>query len=303
MSGQSERKQLGRRRFLQSLFGLKADTQDQRRQPTADDPSSFFWCSLENGQVAFPTGAHVPAATAGSIFHVVTAAALMETLPKFKAITYECNGTICLDGKEYRCTCAHGVLDVTHALGVSCEVFFAQSGQSLTSRCLFDYASRFGLDRPAAGYAPKQFPAHPKFSAVEYALGQAPDLVPNALQLLRLVAIVGLTREPPTMHNAAEEASTERSSFSDLAPETWAILKDGLRMNGRTGVPAQLDPEDILGLAVSSTVDHNRQTIIVAGYFPHNAPRYAFSFASPAHLGSAAALIQAKSFLFAAEWP
>lgn len=302
MSEQPEKKrQLGRRAFLQSLFGAHAQKQTASVNSNRGN-ISFFWCSLDNGQVAFPTGAHVPFGLPGAMSNLVAAAALLESGELSCESTRTCEGVFAIGAKQFRCSAAHGPLNVAQAIGCSCEVFFAQTAHQLSADALVEFARKFALDRGVAGFNSGCFPEPAQSDAAEYALGTAADLAPNALQLLRLAAAIATHGQPPPLHNAAEAPAIQDALTIEMAASTWQVLQEGMRLCAQSvsfqaGAHAP-QPAAIL----SSTVAHKKAARFVAGYFPHEKPRYAFC-AAASGTDNVAFLTKVRSFLFDAEWP
>jgi len=304
-----------RRGFLKSFLGLSAVSEhsDDAEAAPVKSGVSFFWANLQNGQVAFPTGMNVPSGEPGSVMKLITASALRESGCYTNDQKIECRGNVEINKRVYKCLYAHGNVDLVRALGLSCNVFFATAAHEHLSRtALVEYARRFGLDRPVAGFPPKRFaaeggapPGQPGSDVAEYALGLSPELLPNALQLLRVVALVALNGKIPPLHNAAEDPAAEPPFSLQLEDATWHALQQGMRIAEREGTAHRLDPQDTLKIAAKTgTAPHGKSfQSWIAGYFPFDAPRYAFCLRAPSGTSQEAAVPAAHSFLFAAPWP
>lgn len=298
-----------RRGFLKSFLGLTAVSEQQSAALSApaagNRAANFFWANLQNGQIAFPTGMGVPSGQLGSLMKLVTAATLRECGFFTGDETIECRGSITIAGHTFRCLHPHGKVGVIEAIGLSCNVFFAEASQKLTASAIIDYARRFGLDRPVSGFAGERFPEQPSASVADYALGLADDLLPNALQILQLVALVGLSGKLPPLHNAADDASLHSPFSLELQPATWQALQQGMRIADRQGTASKLDPQDTLRMAVKTgTAPHGKSfQSWIAGYFPCDQPRYAFCLRAAAGTSQDSAVPEAHRFLFAAPWP
>jgi cell division protein FtsI/penicillin-binding protein 2 len=304
-----------RRGFLKSFLGLTAVTEhaDAAEAAPAKSGVSFFWANLQNGQVAFPTGMNVPSGQPGSVMKLITAAALRESGCYGGDQKIECRGSVEINKRTYKCLYAHGNVDLVKALGLSCNVFFATAAHAhLRPAAIVEYARRFGLDRPVAGFGPARFPADQAAArqehagdAAEYALGLSPEIVPNALQLLRLVALVAMKGNIPALHNAAEDPAAEHPFSLELQDATWQALQEGMRIADREGTAHRLDPKDTLKIAAKTgTAPHGKSfQSWIAGYFPFDAPKYAFCLRAPAGTSQDTAVPEAHRFLFAAPWP
>ena len=83
--------------------------------------------------------------TPGSIFKLVTTAAAIEHIPDISDQTFDCTGSLDLDGGTITCPTAHGQLSFEDALAVSCNCTFAQISLQLGAQTIDTYASNFGL--------------------------------------------------------------------------------------------------------------------------------------------------------------
>jgi peptidoglycan glycosyltransferase len=302
-----EGNEIGRRRFLKSLFGLGAVSEATTAVEAAakKQSSSFFWANLRNGQIGFPTGMTVPSGMPGSVMKLVSAAALRESGIVTDHTTVECRGSIEVHRERYSCLYPHGHVDLTKAIGLSCNVFFATEAQKISPAAVVDFAKRFGLDAPVAGFGTACFPTTLRKDAVPYALGLSDDLQVNALQLLRVAALVGLRGQIPPLHNAVDPPR-EGDSFSlTLSPTTWMILEQGMRICGREGTAKAIDHDDKLRAAFKTgTAPHGKawQSWVV-GYFPFDNPTTAFALRAGSGTSQETAVPEAKRFLMAHDWP
>lgn len=299
-----------RRRFLQSLFGMTAvgetSTSDaEAKGATQRGAINFFWANVRNGQVAFPTGMTVPNGQPGSLMKLVTAAALLESGLYVGDRKVECRGVIEFQKHSYKCLYPHGHVDLVKAIGMSCNVFFATLAQELSPNAIVDYARRFGLDEPVAGFGGDHLPAHPSAEPAQYALGLAPDFQVNALQIVRVVTLIALNGKSPPLHNAAEDAAAQTAFTTDLQASTWQTLQQGMRLAAREGTAHKLDAQDTLKIAAKTgTVPHGNSFYSwVAGYFPYDQPRYAFCLRAASGTSQDRAIPEAHRFLVGCPWP
>ncbi|MBZ4666735.1 penicillin-binding transpeptidase domain-containing protein [Mahella sp.] len=88
----------------------------------------------------------------GSVFKVVTLASALENIQDIDSQTFTCNGYINVG--DYKLSCsgnkAHGQLDITEALGVSCNTTFASIGLQLGDKLLSQTAETFLFNRTFA---------------------------------------------------------------------------------------------------------------------------------------------------------
>jgi len=296
---------IGRRRFLKSILGLKVA--EKAIAPATAKPAApkFFWADLKTGQVGFPTGLALGSGMPGSVMKLVAAAALAECGLVNPNHTIDCMGHITRNHETFHCQHPHGHVDLTHAIAKSCSVFFVTACEKLTSKTFLEYAQKFGLDAAVAGRPSGPFPEQAHMPSYVYALGLSPDMQPNALQLLRLAAIVATTGDVPYLHSAEEAAEGDRFSLQ-LKEATWHRLQQGMQLCCNDGgTAAMLDPEHKMHIAAKTgTVpDGNKFQSWIVGYFPYDNPKHAFCLNSLLGTSHEAAVPQAHKFLFATTWP
>lgn len=302
---------VGRRQFIRSIFGLGTGSvaEEANASPAEKkiaDRGKFFWTDLKTGQIGFPCGPSVPQGSPGSIMKLVSAAALTDAhlLPQDRK--FECRGSIKIKSQKFTCLAPHGSLDLVQALGLSCNVYFAQAAQAMSPKVFLEYAKRFGLDKPVGGFPIGKFPEQGlKESLENYALGLAADLQPSALQIMRIAALVAKEGQIPYLHSAESPDPAAKPFELHLSERTWHVLQQGMQIAARQGTGKNLDPENKMRIAIKTgTTPHgNTFQSWVCGYFPWDAPRYAFVLRAFSGTSQEGAVPQARSFLFASEWP
>ncbi len=301
---------INRRGFIRSLFGITGALPVAQQMAEARSQVSFFWCNLNNGQVGFPTGLVVPKERPGSIMKLVAAAALIDEGLYHGNEKYECTGTYRVGKESVHCQNAHGRIDLTQAIGKSCNIFFAQATKHLTARCFLDKAKQFALDKPCAGTASGAFPAEPTQTAsLHYLLGLAPDLTPSALQLMRLAALIGIAPGATlaALHSAEnlDMKAKEPLYTSPLTAQSHKVLAEGMRLSATSGTAKKLDVDDKLKVAAKTgTTPHgNKFQSYVIGYFPCDKPAHAFVLFSPSGTSQDSAVPKARDYLMSTTWP
>jgi cell division protein FtsI/penicillin-binding protein 2 len=315
---------LNRRRFLKSMFGLGGALEATQSEPEAAiaSPTSsskgskvaaptgalFFWADLLNGNVGFPSGLQVPHSRAGSVMKLVTAACLLEEGVFNPNDTEECTGSVTIAGETYGCGKGHGILTIDQAIALSCNVFFAKVSRQIGPMAIIDYARKFGMDSPAAGFKCGAFPTKPKSSTARYALGLSEDMQPSALQMLRLAAIFGTEGKVPAMKNAGMFDVNDLSikPFTvELREATFRRIRKGMILACEQGTAMKLDPERKLKIAAKTgTVPHGKKfESWVIGYFPFDKPVHAFCLFAPSGTSRDSAVPQAHAKLMSVYWP
>lgn len=303
---------INRRDFLKSMFGLggvleaseSADAAETHPKQ-AGGRTIFFWSDLKTGQVGFPTGFMVEAGLPGSVMKIVATAALLEERLISPNQTVDCKGHTVVDGQRVNCLLAHGKVDVVHAIAQSCNVFFATVSKTLTQSLFLEYAKKLGLNSPVGSLKSGLFPKAENASSRPYVLGLSPHLHPNGLQLMRLSAIVATRGKLPYLHSAEESASGKHGMTVEFTDLTWGRLQQGMELAVREGTAHKLDPEHKLHIAAKTgTAPHGKKfQSWITGYFPSEAPRYAFCLGATNGTSAEVAVPKAKEFLFATEWP
>ena len=89
----------------------------------------------------FLQSAYIP----GSIFKIVTLAAVLETAPELREAHFDCQGSYKLSGGKVTCTGYHGQQNLQEAFRNSCNCAFAQITQQLGEEKLQAFVEKTGL--------------------------------------------------------------------------------------------------------------------------------------------------------------
>lgn len=301
---------INRRGFIRSIFGLGTLIPHTTESVEARAQYSYFWCDLKTGHVGFPSGLYVPSTPPGSIAKIVASACLIDQLHFSENQTYECVGTHRVGKQIVHCQVAHGKLNLVEALGLSCNVFFAQASHLISQMVFLEKAREFGLARPCAGRHAGAFPlAVEGGSSLYYVLGLAPELEPTMLQLMRLAALVAVKPKEniPVLYSAenSDLVAKESACVSPLTEKSRRLIVRGMRLACQKGTARKLDPEDKLHLAVKTgTISHgNKFQSCVMGFFPEEKPRHAFALFSASGTSQDSAIPHLREFLFSTTWP
>lgn len=317
---QSEIELPDRRHFIKSLFGLgtaldaaEAPAQAQNKSPAPDakpaqQPGSFrfYWTDLRTGQIGFPSGQVVGSGMPGSLMKLVAAAALLESRILKAEEKFECRGTYACDKHEsVHCLYPHGMVDMPRAIGLSCNIYFAQAVHKLSPTVFLRYAKDFGFSAPVGAFPSGEFPAKAQYPTWKYALGLAPDFQPTALQIMRMSALVANRGSVPYMHSAEAPDPNGEPFVLHLKENTFEVLQQGMEIACRQGTGKKLDPLNTMHIALKTgTTPHGKAfQSWVTGYFPWKNPRYAFCLRSQAGTSYDQAIPALKKFLFGTKWP
>jgi cell division protein FtsI/penicillin-binding protein 2 len=297
---------IGRRGFIRSLFGLTGTAVDTVKAQAASTglAGEWIWGNLRTGQVGFPSGWTQRQYRPGSTMKIIATAALSQEGLVSPAETVDCTGTALVHHQKITCQHAHGRLNLTHALGQSCNVYFAHMSMRLNGHIFGRYAETMGLHSPAAKRQSGLFPVAFKDESLQYVLGLAEDLQPNALQLMRLSALVAMRGKIPFLHSAEDLEGHEVPESVEFSDVTWKTLSDGMRLCVTDGTAKKLDPEDRMHIAAKTgTAQHGTQfQSWITGFFPFEEPHTVFCIWSPSGTSQDAAVPFAKKVLFSTTW-
>lgn len=178
----------------------------------------------------------------GSTFKIITAIAALEKGIITKDTEFVCNGSINI-GRVFKCwkDKGHGRIDLHRAIVESCDVYFYEVGRRLGIDALAQYASAFGLGKPAGielederkGIVPS---TEWKFKTkkdrwylgetLNTAIGQG-YLNVTPLQMARLMALVVNGGKLYKLHLLKDSVSGMEEEVS-INPETIAFIKKAL---------------------------------------------------------------------------
>ncbi len=278
-----------RREFLSLLLALFCSMRVKSSLANGKFQGHYYFCDLKTGLVE-RSDADLVSGKPGSLMKLVIASAFSECKLPAAHQSIICNGTTVVDGERFSCRAAHGKVDLSLALGYSCNVFFASTVRQLNVQNLSLYMERFGL-KVSGKLLHRNSLSTRNF--VNFALGLSDAIQVDGVQIVKAISLIALKGKLP---NGSPEIS-----FSE---RTWEILQGGMRLAVRKGSARNLDPEDKLHIAAktgTSTQGENFQSWI-AGFFPYEKPRYVFCIRAPFGTSWDAAVPLARQFLASRNW-
>ena len=190
----------------------------------------------------------------GSTFKVVTSIAALEEGALRPGGTIWCPGHYTLGGRRWRCDkeSGHGAVDLEHALGASCDVFYYALGERLGADRIAKWGRRLGLGRPTgldvAGEIPGVMPdeawhdarvpgGYRTGMALNVAIGQGDVNVTPLQQLVLYAAIAtGKVWQPQVVLRVEEPGGRVVREYPPvelgrvpIRPETREAVLAGLR--------------------------------------------------------------------------
>jgi penicillin-binding protein 2 len=226
---------------------------------------------------------------------------------------YFCGRTIRLGGRRWRCTGSHGNTEMERAIERSCNIWFYKAGMATGSEAIAkllrecNWGSKTGLDMPweHRGNVPT---AQQRGSVLNLSIGQGRLLVTPLQVTVAMAAIANggmIVRPHLRMHT---DPDTPPPNYVvrhiDLPTETLTAVRDGMwRVTGRRGTARRVRQLRDMGVAAKTgTADIGNGTGLnyawIAGYLPHDAPRYAFAVVihnTSGHGGDAAGPVAAAT--------
>ncbi|MBV9497511.1 MAG: penicillin-binding protein 2 [Acidobacteria bacterium] len=217
----------------------------------------------------------------GSVFKAVMAMAGLADGVITTDTTYGCSGSGVFFGRRFRCYKkeGHGSVDVEHALKVSCDIFFYNTGARLGVDRISEYAhsltfgevSQIDLDGEKAGIVPstkwaaeKQHRKWYPSETISVSIGQGP-LIVTPLQTANMMAAIasGGTVYQPHVVRMIEKAGADGKVAQRLKVEPRVLhkvnlsqpalhaVKEGLwkvvNEDGGTGSNARVEGLDVVG--------------------------------------------------------
>jgi len=319
----------GRRQFLHLLLGCFLLARGKASVAGTTALNHFYALDLRTGETMFPLDGFLASGAPGSLIKLALAAAFCEAGLPAAHQTVVCNGSITIDGTMYSCRAPHGRMQLPLALGYSCNVFFATTVTQLSLALLGQYLDRFGLKR--AAHAALNHQELPRAKFIDLSLGLTKEIIVDANQILSMMAMIatagkrsaclprqdvrrgsGRDARAPSEYVSAM-GDTIRMAHGVIEPcrdpgfreHTWLVLQQGMQLAGRKGTARNLDVHNKLHLAVktgTTQIGHKFQSW-VAGYFPYEAPKYAFCLRAENGTSYDAAVPLARRFLFSRCWP
>ncbi len=229
-------------------------------------------------------GAYPP----GSVFKIVTAAALLSNKPDMAGKTIACNGSLEVEGFILKDNAAHGNVDFHAAFSRSCNVAFASYGLSLEAETFYRQALDFGLTRdtgfPLETYtgkilAPGEMDGPELASA---AIGQGHVLISPLYAALLACAVAnnGVIMEPYIVSGyRSPDGDTRvvypREWIQAVDPVVAAALKEEMVSVVRqgTGRSAAIPGITVAGKTGSAENPHGKAHAWFVGFAPAEEPR------------------------------
>jgi len=293
----------GRRQFLHSLLALFLLARGKACVAETSPHDLFYVLDLRSGDVVAPCGNYIASGAPGSLLKLVLTSAFCEGRLPAAHDAVICNGKTYVDGTRYSCRSVHGKVNLPLALGYSCNVFFAKMIPQLSQAAFATALERFGL---ATAYLTAL--EHNNFRGSEYidfCLGLRKEIILDVFDVLNMVALIATKGEMEgfSLHNG-KSATLRKCRNPNFEPATWAVLQEGMQLASRRGTAHNLDIHNKMHLAVKTGTTQQGQDFKswLAGYFPWEAPKFAFCVRAETGTSYDAAVPTARRLLFSKTW-
>jgi penicillin-binding protein 2 len=228
----------------------------------------------------------------GSVFKIVVAVAGIEEDILSGHTEFSCHGILFHDDRAFRCTGAHGTVELSRALERSCNVYFLQAGLLVGGERMRTWAERMGLARPtgvelteASGEVPL---CRSDGDVLNLAIGQGRLLV-TPLQAARLMGCVALGGKLCACRLSTQQRI--RIERVPLHPERLGAVRWGMRdvvggrfgtarVSGRVVIGEGANERELVYAGKTGTAQTRRVDIYdawFAGFAPFREPKIAFA--------------------------
>ena len=269
--------------------------------------SGYYSRLLENQSTPLFNVATQARTAPGSSFKMVTSAAGLE-LEVITPETYLTTlGTFSAAGMKVDCWYypnAHGDINVSDALMVSCNDFFAQVGYRLSDvngdyndavgmEKLDTYARLLGLDSKSGVEIPESNPVISDVSALTSAIGQGTNLY-SCSHLARYATTIAtrgnIYRLTLLDHESAASGSLIQSyrgelvSHTQLKTSTWDSIWDGMRRSVTSGNHADVYSQNVTIAAKTGTAEENElrpDHVTYVSFAPYENPEISVALMIP----------------------
>ncbi len=268
----------------QLLCAVTTPTYDPDNIPTFDENDEAYKGLYVN---RFTQSSYIP----GSIFKIVTLAAVLETDPDIVNRSFACTGSYQIGNEEITCEGAHWEQTLKQAFCNSCNCVFAEIALQLGADTLTSYVEKFGItqsvsfDGITTAKGNFQILSNADLNLAWASIGQHLDLVNPCAFLTFMGAVANegkvtmpyLVEEVSVGGNRTYDAKT-RSGVQIMSKETAKILKEYLQNN----VSVKYGAENFPGLTVGAKtgtgeVDGGKKpNAMFAGFVEHEKLPLAF---------------------------
>lgn len=223
-----------------------------------------------------PTIAYSRESRPGSLFKLVTAAALLENGKINPHEKIDCKNNFRFMDKEFICskTGGHGEVNLYEAIAKSCSIYFYKKSLRLSQTDLKTTARKFGLGRsipstlaPSKSSAGKCTPPSDPRLFIEFAVGDEQGIKITPYQSANMLSII-----------ATGKPLEKCGDYPEFKWNTLKILRKGMEMSAKTGTckmisKAGIDATGKTGTPTNERIPEKTHGWFI-GYMPVKNPRY-----------------------------
>ena len=172
----------------------------------------------------------------GSVFKLVTSAAVIDKVPAYMNFEYSCSGTRIVDGEEINCMHVHGDVDFYGALSGSCNCAYSVLSEMVGIEVLEEYTKKAGLtkvyDIDGINNVPGtfEFPRDSQLDADWVGIGQFRDQVNPCSMMIFMGAIANDGKAAiPHLAKSINIKREETGRLLDI--ETTQVLREMMKWN------------------------------------------------------------------------
>lgn len=240
----------------------------------------------------------------GSVFKIVVAAAALESGIVPEEETFECTGSVEINGVKMVCSGhekGHGKLNLYTAFAKSCNCYFATLGKKLGSETILSTAKKLGLGEgtckeladEAAGNLPK-YDERYYSGLANFSIGQG-SLLTTPIQICQMTNMVanGGVKKPISL--VMKTSTTEAEEEPVMRAETIEELRKMMELVMESGTGSALEfPVPVAGKTGSAETTRGSEELVhgwFTGFFPSDQPKYTVTvFIENGKTGSGSAL-------------
>ncbi len=234
----------------------------------------------------------------GSVFKPITAMAALRVKRFDPSMTFDCQGSLRVGNRDFKCWSEHGKEDFYQAMGHSCDVYFYKlglmAGVDMLSQTAHDFGfgEKTGIDllQEASGFIPSRIWKRVKFmdgwydgDTANFSIGQG-FVLTTPLQLARMMAAIGNGGYlvTPYLADAIDGMPVEKREAKKIrvSEEIIDLVRESLsrpvELGDGTAVDLNIKALDICAKTGTAQVTGSQSHGWVAGFFPKKNARFAF---------------------------
>lgn len=218
----------------------------------------------------------------GSVFKIITALAYMRYDNEYEQYVHNCTGSVTIDGETIRCydSVAHGEVDLSKAMIVSCNTYFASLSEIMPTEEVekvaqeFYFNKKFKFDLPISASV-----IDIEDNVMQSYIGQGDTLVTpiNMAIVTQAVANNGIVMQPYMVEGVGADKVTPTKMATLMSIEEASVLNEMLKDVINVGTAQKLNtlPYYVAGKTGSAENGSGADHGWFVGYAPADNPQVA----------------------------